>query len=109
MFRDIKIKVVSGILTSINSGFLYYVIESKGVTVSKELNILEGLLKVLVSSLLYSIVYILPLVVLFGIPLSLFIDYALQRTNQACYIICPPCHRLFYYRNHILGNQVWGR
>jgi len=97
LFRDIKIKLISGILTSINSGFLYYLIESKGVTVSKELNILEGLLEVLVKSLLYSIICVLPLVILFGIPISLLIDYVLQRINQMNPPISFLLHAIAYF------------
>jgi hypothetical protein len=105
LFRDIRIKVISGILTSINSGFLYYLIESKGGIVSKELNIVEGLFEVLIKSLFYSIVCVLPLVILFGIPLSLLIDYVLQRFNQRNVVISFLLHAIAYF---IVVIIYWG-
>jgi hypothetical protein len=105
VIKEIKYKLYAGLITTLNSGFLYFVFESKIAEVITNKNILINLLSVLEKVLIYSIIYVLPIIFIIGIPISILIDFILKKVHLNRSIISLMVHTSIF----ALGIMIyWG-
>ncbi|MCM3586999.1 hypothetical protein M3182_14770 [Mesobacillus maritimus] len=81
MIKEIKHKLIAGFFTALNSGFIYYLVESKGAEVVTNQSTLTNLIGATVKILAYSFIYVLPIIFIIGIPISILIDFLLKKVR----------------------------
>ncbi|MCM3576230.1 hypothetical protein M3172_23950 [Mesobacillus subterraneus] len=81
MIKELKYKLIAGLFTTLNSGFIYYLIESKDAEVVTNKNTLTNLIGALEKILAYSFIYVLPIIFIIGIPISILIDFILKKVS----------------------------
>ncbi|WP_017728801.1 hypothetical protein [Halalkalibacterium ligniniphilum] len=81
MIKELKYKLIAGLFTTLNSGFIYYLIESKDAEVVTNKSTLTNLISALEKILAYSFIYVLPIIFIIGIPISILIDFILKKVS----------------------------
>ncbi|MCM3670927.1 hypothetical protein M3181_18360 [Mesobacillus maritimus] len=81
MIKESKHKLIAGFFTALNSGFIYYLVESKGAEVVTNQSTLTNLIGATVKILAYSFIYVLPIIFIIGIPISILIDFLLKKVR----------------------------
>lgn len=79
MLRKLKYKLIAGILTALNSGFLYYVIETKNMQFTDNNNIFISFFHIILNVFIITTVYVVPLIFLLGIPTSILVDFIILK------------------------------
>jgi hypothetical protein len=81
MIKELKYKLIAGLFTTLNSGFIYYLIESKDAEVVTNKSTLTNLIGASEKILAYSFIYVLPIIFIIGIPISILIDFILKKVR----------------------------
>lgn len=81
MIKELKYKLIAGLFTTLNSGFIYYLIESKDAEVVTNKSTLTNLIGALEKILAYSFIYVSPIIFIIGIPISILIDFILKKIS----------------------------
>lgn len=79
MLRKLKYKLIAGILTALNSGFLYYVIGTKNMQFTDNNNIFISFFHIILNVFIITTVYVVPLIFLLGIPTSILVDFIILK------------------------------
>lgn len=96
MPRKFKCKMIAGILTAFNSGFLYYVIETNNSQSAGNGNFFINFLDIIQKVFIITIGSVVPLIFLIGIPVSLLIDSLLKKMKLDKNIISFILHMILF-------------
>lgn len=76
---NIKKKIIASFITTANAGFIFYLLQTTSEEHLNKNNSIESFISSLEKITIYSLAYILPIVLLIGLPISILIDRLLTR------------------------------